>query len=979
LGRGGDDVLPGAGADSLQSLGHALRELRRRHARRARDTPLTYRELAAKTGYAHGVIGDYLSGKVLPPTDRLDVLAVLLGASGEEQRAFAAARDRIEEQRRLAAAAARSAVTGSPQLRSGAPAAARGAGPPAERREPEVAGAQDRETAAEPRAAGSQAGPAAAATRTLPRDVVSFTGREPELRLLEGAVPPGGEAGIYVIGGMAGIGKTALAVHAAHRLAAAFPDGQVFLSLHGHTPGQRPVDPAEALAGVLLAAGIGASRIPAGLEPRTGMWRDYLAGKRLLLLLDDAAGSEQVLPLLPGTAGSLVLVTSRRHLTALEGARAVSLDTLAPGEAADLLIRLAGRPGLAAADPAVGDIARLCGCLPLAVGMLARQLHHHPAWTAASLAADLAAARDHRLTLMRTENASVAAAFDLSYQDLEPAQQRMFRYLGLHPGTDIEAYAAAALRATDLATARAQLEALYDQHLLTEPAHGRYRFHDLLREHARALAAADPAAARDAATGRLLDYYLHTAAAASQHVARRHPAVTVTPPAAVPVLTDRDAAITWLDAERLNLQAAAGHAAAAGRPGHAIAIPAAINGYLCSRGHWDEAITLHLTALGAARQACDQPGEATALTGLGIVQRLRGDTTAAIASFSRALDLYRDIGDRPGEAAAHNELGVARYVTGDPAAASSLTRALELYRDLGDRSGEAAALNDLSLVQIAAAAYPAAAASLSRALELHRSLSDQLWEANALNNMGVVQRLTGDYPAAAACHAQALGLYRDLGIVFGEAHALNNLGVVQRLTGDYPAAAACHAQALSLYRKLGNRAGEAAALNDLAVVHRLTGDHQAAAAGHNAALALSRDIGNRAAEADALRELGNAQCLAVEYQAAAASHARALELHRSLGSRAAEAEDLNSIGEAELAAGVPGETAAWHEQALAIAVAIASPLEEARSLEGIGRCRLRDSRLGEARESLLRALAIYQRIGSPSARRVAAALQHHAL
>ena len=296
--------------------------------------------------------------------------------------------------------------------------------------------------------------------------------------------------GIHAIDGMAGIGKTTFAVHAAHRLAGRFPDGQFFLPLHGHTAGQRPVDPADALASLLLTAGVPAQQVPPGLEARAGRWRDHVAGRRILLVLDDAAGHEQVQPLLPGTAGSLVLVTSRRRLTALDDAAVISLDTLSPGEAAALLAQLAGRPELA--DPAgpAGEITRLCGYLPLAIGMLARQLRHHPARTGAELAAGLAAARD-RLAVMRTENLSVAAAFDLSYQELTGAQQRLFGRLGLIPGPDIDAYAAAALDGTSVAAARGQLDELYDHHLITEPAPGRYLLHDLLREYARALAAGD--------------------------------------------------------------------------------------------------------------------------------------------------------------------------------------------------------------------------------------------------------------------------------------------------------------------------------------------------------------------------------------------------------------------------------------------------------------------------------------------------------
>jgi transcriptional regulator with XRE-family HTH domain len=378
---------------------------------------------------------------------------------------------------------------------------------------------------------------AAAATRGLPRDIAGFTGRRAELaRVMESIevlAASGGLVGIHAIDGMAGIGKTTLAVHAAHRLAAGFPDGQFFLPLHAHTAGQRPVDPADALASLLLTAGVPAALIPPGLEARAGRWRDRVAGKRILLLLDDAAGHEQVRPLLPGTAGSLVLVTSRRRLAALDDATVISLDTLSQGEAAALLVRLAARPGMRAGDVAVGEVTRLCGYLPLAIGMLASQLRHHPAWAPAELAAALAAARD-RLGLMRAENVSVGAAFDLSYQDLTAEQQRLFRRLGLIPGPDFDAYAAAALEGISLGTARRDLGELYDQHLLTEPAPGRYRLHDLLREHARALAADDDDAETGGAAGRLLDYYLHTALTAGRHFGRFSTAHRRPPPGRPP-------------------------------------------------------------------------------------------------------------------------------------------------------------------------------------------------------------------------------------------------------------------------------------------------------------------------------------------------------------------------------------------------------------------------------------------------------------
>jgi transcriptional regulator with XRE-family HTH domain len=430
-------------------------------------------------------------------------------------------------------------------------------------RERFVAAARGHGPAAEVLAArgGGPGAFAAAATRALPRDIAALTGRQAELARLIGGIDAlaaaGGVVGIHAVGGMAGVGKTTFAVHAAHRLAGAFPDGQFFLPLHAHTAGHRPVDPADALASLLLTAGVAAAQIPPGLDARAGRWRDQVADKKILLLLDDAVSHEQIRPLLPGSGGSLVLVTSRRRLSALDETTAISLDTLPPEEAAGLLVRLAGRAGLSPADPAVAELTRLCGYLPLAIGMVARQLHHHPAWSAAGRAAELAAAVD-RLELLATENLSVAAAFNLSYADLTPGQQRLFRRLGLHPGADIDGYAAAALPGTDLAAACRGLEALYDQCLIAEPAQGRYRMHDLIREHARAMAGRlDPDDDRDGATARLLDYYQHAAARADALLARQtRPAPAPAGgavPAAVPGLAGPEQALAWARAERAAL------------------------------------------------------------------------------------------------------------------------------------------------------------------------------------------------------------------------------------------------------------------------------------------------------------------------------------------------------------------------------------------------------------------------------------------
>ncbi|MGD0064171.1 MAG: tetratricopeptide repeat protein [Streptosporangiaceae bacterium] len=785
---------------------------------------------------------------------------------------------------------------------------------------------------------------AAAAARALPRDVASFTGRERELlQLVDGvsrAAGPDGAAGIYSIGGMAGIGKTTLAVHAAHQLAERFPDGQVFLPLDGHTPGHLPVDPADALASLLQICGVAAGQIPERLEARTALWRDHLAGKQMLLLLDDASGHEQVRPLLPGTAGSLVLITSRRHLTALEDVQSVSLDIFSREEAAKLLVRLAGRPGLDPGDSAVEKITELCGWLPLAIGLLGRQLHHHPAWTAANLATELAAARE-RLGLMEAENQSVAAAFDLSYRDLAPEQQQLFRRLSLHPGTDIDRYAATALNGTDLTSARHHLNALYDHYLLAEPAHGRYRLHDLIREHARAKAATDPPSEGAAAIGRLVGYYLRTAAVTEGRLARQPqirpaPARPSSAPIAVPDLADYAKALSWARTERANLLACLDHATRTGQHAQVVALSASMATLLRQDGPWTEAITRHTAAVHSAQCVGDQPGHANALSNLGNALYLTGDYRGAAKMLDAALDIYRHLGDLLGQGNALNLLGTVRYTTGDgPGATKALGAALDIYGDLGDLLGQANALNRLGAIRQETGNYPGAAEAQEQALDIYREIGHQLGQANALNHLGTTRSLTGDYPGAARAQEEALDIYRDLGDRLGQANALTDLGEVNRRTHIYEDAAQTLEAALDIYHDLGDRLGAADALTYLGAVRRETGDHQGAIETLDAALSTCRDLGNRWGQAKALNELG--------------------ALHQV----------RNDIDQAETC----------HQQALDVARGSDSAWNEAHALAGLARCALATGRITEAKAIMRQAWEIFLRIGSVEATGAAAELE----
>jgi tetratricopeptide (TPR) repeat protein/transcriptional regulator with XRE-family HTH domain len=772
-----------------------------------------------------------------------------------------------------------------------------------------VLAARGRATASEVLAARDEeaavAAFAAAATRTLPRDVASFVGREGELARLVSAVVGhatcGGVLKICAISGMAGVGKTAFAVHVAHRLADEFPDGQLFLPLHAHTAGHRPVDPSDALASLLLAAGVAAQHIPPGLEARAGLWRDQVAGKKILLLLDDAAGHEQVGPLLPGTAGCLVLITSRRRLTAIADADVISLDTLAPGAALALLAARSGRQELADAAGPGAEITRHCGYLPLAIGMIASQLRHHPARTGAEVAASLESATG-RLAVLIAENLSVTAAFDLSYIGLTTRQQRMFRLLGLVPGPSFDPYAAAALADSDPAAASRLLDELFDQHLVTEQQTGRYQLHDLLREHSRTLVLADDPADTDAAVGRLLDYYLRATRAASRHFGSW---ITYTdrpvdlPPGCSPDLSTLERATAWLDAERANLRSAADYAAASGRHSLAIQIVTAVSGYLTARGPWDQARAMHQTALIAAWRAEDVRGQARALNELGLLALLTADYPAASANLQEAVVLFASTGDLPGQTYALNELGFAQALTGFYAlAAVSYRHALGLARVAGNRRAEADSLNGLGFVQQLVGDHSGAIASQQQALSLFGELGDLKGQASALNDLGVIQQESGNLEAAAASQQRVLQMERDLGDQLGQALALNDLGVVQREMGQHHSAAASHEQALALFLDLGYRLGHAEALNRLGELETRIGATAEARDHHTQALSIALEIGVPFEQARALAGLSQSWISEGDLGQAEQLSRQALAIYERIGAAAAARleEDLRRHG-----------------------------------------------------------------------------------
>lgn len=648
---------------------------------------------------------------------------------------------------------------------------------------------------------------------SLPADPHTFVGRDRELRWILNAAD---RAWIISVDGMAGVGKTTFALRAAHALAPRFPDGQYFVELHGHTLGQAAAA-SDVLGELLIESGMDPRNIPDTLTGRRDEWRNRLASKRVLLVLDDAADQNQIEPLLPSGPGCLTLITSRRRMVGLDDTVTLPLTTLEPAAAAELFRVVSGRIDAEAAD--LAQIIGVCGYLPLAIVLLAGRLAHHPSWTLTWLVAQFDATRN-RLVEFEAGRRTVLAAFTMSYDALAPPQQRLFRRLGLHPGAEYEFYAAAALDDQPLPVTRRRLDALYLDHLIDEPTAGRYRMHDLLREFAQSLADADSAEVNSTARHRLLDYYCCAALAADRYLAcktrPRGPSIVVAP-IAVPPMRSRDDAMTWMRTERDNLLDCLDYAQQAGEWARLVELTEAMAGFIQLDGPLPLAIALHERAVAGAQEIGDDLGAANALDHLGWVRYLTDDYPRATEALARAQTLYQRIGSRQGEANTVGDLGRVRYAKGDHLAAIEvLERALADFRAIADRLGEANTLDDLSLPWAAIGNHAQAGQVLDQALSVYCDLGNLLGQANALNHLGQIHCQTGDYARAAAALRQAFDIYQRVGDRLGQANALRSLGQVLCATGDYRAAAAAFRSALAWYQEIGSPLGRARALAGIA-------------------------------------------------------------------------------------------------------------------------------------------------------------------
>ena len=809
--------------------------------------------------------------------------------------------------------------------------------------------------------------------RQLPAVTPAFTGRDDELAqilALADAVCAGGGSGTMVISaidGMAGIGKTALAVYAGYLLAERFPDGQLFLDLHGYTQGISPSEPSAVLAAVLQAYGVPPQQIPVDLDACAALYRNCLAGTRTLIVLDNAHTETQVRPLLPGDGGCLVLITSRRRLKALDDAYALPLDVLPMPDAIALLRQVAGRERTEAQDRLLGELAALCGQLPIALRIAAAFFRHRRSWTLEHLVARLRQSRPN-LTWFSDGDRRLTTVFDLSYQTLTTDQKMLFHLLGLAPGPDLDVYAAAALPDADLPEVEGLLQDLVDHNLLAEPSPGRYRMHDLIRLYARELAGREPAGLREPATARLLDFYQHTAGRAEAGLARhtrRAPAVPV--PTHAPSVDNPEAAREWLRIERANLEACLTLAVEQDQGERVVALSAGLAGLLRADGPWPRALSIHATAAATARRLDDQLGLAAALTELGAVRRLTGDFPGAVGDQQTALALCEELGDRLGQANALAELGAVRWATSDyPGATRDQAAALNLYRELGDRHGQANALTELGAVRRLTGDYLGAVRDQEMALALCEELGDRLGQANALTELGAVRWATSDYPGATRDQAAALNLYRELGDRHGQANALTQLGAVRQLIGNYSDAVRSLREALTLYLELDNQYGRANALTQLGAACRATGDHSGAIRNLREALALCRQLGYRHGQANALTELGTVCRLTGDYPGAVSNLEEALALCRDTGTHGARVWATNRYAAVFADTGDTPRALTLYRNALTHSREVQQPTDEAVALEGIAQCLLEVNDIQNGVAHLNKALEIFTRLSMQS-------------
>jgi len=659
----------------------------------------------------------------------------------------------------------------------------------------------------------AQLGPTRRPPAQLPNDMPGFMGREEGLRWLDGLLEGSGGATavISAVAGMAGVGKTALAVRWGHRVRDRFVDGQLYINLQGYAA-TAPMSPLVALGQFLRALGVPAAKVPSDGDEAAALYRTEMAGRRMLVVLDNAATADQVRPLLPGTPGCVVLVTSRDMLTglvAVDGARRLDLDVLPPGESVALLARILGDDRVAAAGDGAARLARACGHLPLALRIVGANLLSQSDVELDRCAAALTsgAERLEALRVAADERASVRAAFDASYRRLPADVARGFRLLGLHIGPDITVAGMASLTGLPMGRAREIFAELARAHLIDEHQPGRYALHDLVRAYAAELVqSAASAVERHGATVRLLDHYLHSAFSATLLLDRDRDPPPLAPPtsgARPESPADYAEALEWFTTEHAVLLAAVDHAAANGFDARAWQLAWTMTVFLDRQGHWHDWAATARSAVVATERLGDRPGQANAHRYLaGALMRLRQFDQARV-HYGRALELFEQTGDTLGQARTNRNLGQTWHREGhDAKALDHARRALDLYRAAGHRQGEASILNVIGWYSRTLGDYREMINSCQQALDLLRELDHRPGQADAWDSLGFAYHHLGDTEQAIACYEHAVDLYDQLGHRYEHAETLVSLADAYRAAGNEDTAGDCRRRALAILADL---------------------------------------------------------------------------------------------------------------------------------------------------------------------------------
>jgi len=647
----------------------------------------------------------------------------------------------------------------------------------------------------------------------LPLDVQRFVGRRPELSVLDALATDRSGTMVAVIAGNAGVGKTALAVHWSHLVAHDFPDGQLFLNLRGFDPHGQMVDPAEAVRRFLEAIGVPAERIPADPDAQAALYRSEMAGRQMLVVLDNARDTGQVRSLLPGASGCLVLVTSRGQLSGLVAADAAQIITLglfAPEEARELLTRRLGSERVTAEPHAAAEIITACARLPLALAIVAARACADPQIPLRSLASELGRAGG-RLDGLTTDDPAtdVRAVFSWSYRILSPAAARLFRLLGLNPGPEFSIPATASLAGVAIAEIVPLLAELTQINLLFQHEPGRYTFHDLLRAYAADLCqSTDSDRQRRAATHRILDHYLHTAYSADKLLSPGRDPIPLSPlqDGVTPErLTDHERALAWFTTEHAVLRAMVDHAVATGFDIHVRQLAWTIATFLDRRGHWHDCVTVQHAAVAAAHRRSDVPAQAKAHRLLARAYSRLGRLDDAHTHLRQALDLHPAFDDPVERAHTHLTSGYISELQGRyPQALDHAHQALDLYRATGRRLGQAKALNAIGWDHALLGDHRQALDYCHQALLVHQELGDRLAQASTWDTIGYAHHHLGQLQQATTCYEQALNLCRQCGDRYNEAEVLTHLGDNHGAAGDLDAARVAWHEALDILTELNH-------------------------------------------------------------------------------------------------------------------------------------------------------------------------------